>query len=132
LIEKSQTCHDLDEVYTVIAQCERWNKEPFTNDTLLSRRLSDIPHRAYLGYARHLYNEATAQVNQYEQSWEDASLLEKPFVYLIDKSELKANLREIRDAIDELSQQVSDLPSQEYQDVVECMRQTRQLTEEYI
>jgi hypothetical protein len=51
---------------------------------------------------------------------------------LIDKSELKANLREIRDAIDELSQQVSDLPSQEYQDVVECMRQTRQLTEEYI
>jgi len=132
LIEKSQTCHDLDEVNTVIAQCERWNKEPFTNDTLLARRITGIPHRAYLGYARHLLNEATTQVNQYEQSWEDASLLEKPFVYLIDKSELKANLREIRDAIDELSQQVSDLPSQEYQDVVECMRQTRQLTEEYI
>ena len=132
MIERSQTCHDMDEVNTVIAQYEQWNKEPYTTDTLLARKITEVPHRAYLGYAQHLLSEATAQVNQYEQSWEDASLLEKPFIYFIDKSELKSNLREIRDAIDELSQQINNLPTEEYVDVVECMNQARQLMEEYI
>ena len=43
-----------------------------------------------------------------------------------------SNLRKIRDAIDELSQQINNLPTEEYVDVVECMNQARQLMEEYI
>lgn len=132
LLAMSRHCTSMDQIDSVEIGAARWNTSPYTNDEYLESSISEASVRAYESCSMHYINQVNALIEVYEQKWDDAWLLEKPFIYFIDRRELKQNLRPLHTTVKQLLDRIDMKDSPEYAVIRDSITATLETMNKYL